>query len=518
MQSVTLERWLRILFGVALIYSLAMVLAYVNVPLHEDQAFRQTQTALTVYWLPFTHQWLRYQTPVLGYPWTVPFEFPTFQWLVALVHAVLPWRLDTVGRLVSIAFFYATLWPLWLLLKALGHSRRAFFLVGILFLASPMMITWAHTFMIESCALFLAMCYLAGVVGFLKQRPQVWLLVLTSALGCFAILTKATTFVPAAYVAFGWVVIHAYSEGRAALTLRKLLWFYLPIGVLWFVLPILVQVQWDTLCNALKSGNELGVVITSTRLTGWNFGTLSQRFSGSLWFLILLKKGCGIVALYPILLIVLFRFFRTERVMTLMTMFWFVAYLLGPLTFSNLYWQGEYWPEVAIYLIIGSGLVLELVWARGYVKQAAILLTAGLLLQVLALNPIRFLTDHAQSWTDPSYQIGQFIKNHTPPGSFILVYGNDWSSSVAYYAERKSLTDPQWGDWQARLRHLSFYQGGLPLSAVVLCPPTSPELLALIQPVIKGFQQARVAGCVIHWSGDKVHGVADEHRSVRANA
>ena len=39
-------------------------------------AFRQTQTAITVTYLLKVGPWLAYQTPVLGPPWAIPFEFP----------------------------------------------------------------------------------------------------------------------------------------------------------------------------------------------------------------------------------------------------------------------------------------------------------------------------------------------------------------------------------------------------------------------------------------------------------
>jgi hypothetical protein len=42
-------------------------------PLLERNAFRQTQTALTAYWIGAGSDFLNYITPVVGYPWAVPF-------------------------------------------------------------------------------------------------------------------------------------------------------------------------------------------------------------------------------------------------------------------------------------------------------------------------------------------------------------------------------------------------------------------------------------------------------------
>src|SRR5580704_7828424 len=90
----------------------AGVLAYRwNMPLASPHAFRETQTASTVYWMLRGGPWINYQTPVMGPPWTIPFEFPTFQWIVGCV-ASLPISLDNAGRLVSWGFLMATAWPI----------------------------------------------------------------------------------------------------------------------------------------------------------------------------------------------------------------------------------------------------------------------------------------------------------------------------------------------------------------------------------------------------------------------
>ena len=86
-------------------------------PLLDMHAFRQTQTALSVYWFTHGGPWLRYETPVLGAPWSIPFEFPLFQWLVSLVVEVgVP--IDAAGRIVAFSFYLATLWPLHVLIRA----------------------------------------------------------------------------------------------------------------------------------------------------------------------------------------------------------------------------------------------------------------------------------------------------------------------------------------------------------------------------------------------------------------
>src|SRR5947199_7995289 len=56
-----------ILFLVAL-HSAYWLFAGINQPIADLHQFRQTQTAITAYWLANGGPWLAYETPVLGYP------------------------------------------------------------------------------------------------------------------------------------------------------------------------------------------------------------------------------------------------------------------------------------------------------------------------------------------------------------------------------------------------------------------------------------------------------------------
>src|SRR5215471_21824213 len=124
-----------LVFCIALAHALFVLWIGINKPILDLYYFRQTQTALTAYWLWKGGPWLAYETPVLGYPWSIPFEFPTYQALVALLRLIgIP--IDIGGRLVSFAFYLACLWPLSRLFRALSFDRSAFIATGVLFLSS----------------------------------------------------------------------------------------------------------------------------------------------------------------------------------------------------------------------------------------------------------------------------------------------------------------------------------------------------------------------------------------------
>lgn len=122
--------------------------------LSDRHGFRQTQTAISAYYMLQGPWSLAYETPVAGPPWSIPFEFPLYQWVVAATVLVSHLPLNQAGRLVSIVFFLLTLWPLSSILRRMNLTPAHRFLIGALILASPFYVFWSRTFMIESAALF----------------------------------------------------------------------------------------------------------------------------------------------------------------------------------------------------------------------------------------------------------------------------------------------------------------------------------------------------------------------------
>ena len=95
----------------ALCFSAWLAVEYSGQHILEAYSFRQTQTALTSFWLCRTGFKFPYETPAAGYPWSIPFEFPLYQYLVAKLSCPFGFDLERVGRLVSYAFLVACLVP-----------------------------------------------------------------------------------------------------------------------------------------------------------------------------------------------------------------------------------------------------------------------------------------------------------------------------------------------------------------------------------------------------------------------
>src|SRR5688572_3944966 len=83
--------------------------------------FRQAQTALSALFIQRDRDFsLAYPTPVLGKPWSVPMEFPLYQWTVVLLSDATDMSLTSAGRTVSAVCFYLSLPAFYLLLARLG--------------------------------------------------------------------------------------------------------------------------------------------------------------------------------------------------------------------------------------------------------------------------------------------------------------------------------------------------------------------------------------------------------------
>lgn len=120
----------------------ALVMCYAGQPLLDRHAFRQTQTAITSYWFIREGYKLACETPIAGYPWLLPFEFPLYQAVVAAVSQITGWPLGMVGRLVSYMFLLscipvASAIPLEPAIPGVRHFRGAHIHVACLRLLGP---------------------------------------------------------------------------------------------------------------------------------------------------------------------------------------------------------------------------------------------------------------------------------------------------------------------------------------------------------------------------------------------
>lgn len=480
----------------AVVYAFYVLLSGLWQPLLDQHSFRQTQTAISVYWLAQGGPWLAYETPVLGAPWAIPFEFPLYQWIVAfLVKAGV--SIDGAGRIVSFTFYIGTLGPIALFFRSVRLGRVTFLITAILFVMAPLYLYWGRAFLVESCALFFSALSLALFATYLRVRDAA-LVVLAVLAGIAATLAKATTFPAFAAVGMFLVASDALRRYRARETDAMLLSVLAPLIAL--VFPFIVGYGWVIYSDHIKSANDFGVSLTSANLSTWNLGTAVQRVSSELWRGTIRDRvlpdifGGGVLVAFVAAGAALTksRFVAAASVAA-------AAFLLPPLIFTNLHIVHNYYQYAnALFAIAVVGIGLASIAES---RHPFMLLLAGALLAAIVAGQVTHFRQNFRPWIKRDYsqdarlKVAAHLKSSVPATSGIFIIGDDWASTIPYYSERKGLALPKWTPpalLQKVLADPQAYLGGRPLGAIVLCRDQLPgynERIPAIEQFVGGLTE-----------------------------
>jgi hypothetical protein len=405
-------------------------------------AFRQAQTALTAHFMTGHRYAVVYETPVVGPPWAIPFEFPLYQWVVAWLATVTLLPLDQAGRLVSRAFFLLCLLPGWILLGQLGLARRERIPGLCLLLVSPLYIYWSRAFLIETTALFLGLSFLAAAIGWL-DRPRWGLFLAALALGGAAALVKVTTFA-------GFLLCFVFCLPRGLRRWRQTggswptLAGRLLAGGILLAAPTAAAILWTAVADRHKEQNQVGRYLTSGALRNWNFGTWEQRLSGESWQVLLARSQEEALANGLVLIASLGALaWAGSRHRWLQFLACLAAYVALPVLFFNLYYiHSYYFCANTIYVVAAVAIAVAAVQERGGQAAAQVGLVV-LLLWCVAFQGWYYYPRLRQDDTQSAASC-RVVQEGTDPEDVILVLGCDWSSEVAYYCRRRALSVPSW--------------------------------------------------------------------------
>ncbi|HKI32295.1 MAG TPA: hypothetical protein VKA46_10540 [Gemmataceae bacterium] len=472
----------RVFFLVSLVHALWAVHLGWDHAILDNHPFRQSQTALTASYMVGRPPKLAYETPVLGPPWSIPMEFPLYQWIVAGLVTVLGTPLEQTGRFVSVAFFLLTLVPANLILRRCEVSAEGRLVILGLFLLSPFYLFWSRTFMIESTALFLSVSYVAAAWSALESpRP---LRVATALLfGGLAGPVKVTTFATF-LLAAGLLAVRAWwlsrrPEPRAAWGAGRL-----ATAALLLAFPVVTTALWTHFADAQKELNPLGKALTSTTLREWNFGTLAQRADLGVWGTQFSRAIAAVDV--PVLLAGLGGLLLTRRRWRLIAVCTFL-YLSAFLLFCNVY-RHTYYPYANnIFLLGAAGLgVVALLEANRPLRALA----PALLLGFFGLECYRH--SDLYGWIQESNvrgaaDAGRAIEGATQEDEVLVGLGLDWTSEYAYCSRRRALMRPGsaaegLGHFRECLAQLDGYRvGAVAIKKSTLAPYSiddAPDLLA----------------------------------------
>src|SRR5271154_6934717 len=136
--------------ALSLIFSLWVTTVGWHNSIFDFHGFRQAQTAISAESIRDGGPILRYETPVLGPPWSVPMEFPLYQLVVAQISRAFGTPLDQAGRFVAELFHFLCFIPLATILAQLGLTRLQRLPALALFAVSPFYNFISHLVLIES--------------------------------------------------------------------------------------------------------------------------------------------------------------------------------------------------------------------------------------------------------------------------------------------------------------------------------------------------------------------------------
>lgn len=462
--------------------SLNTLLVGIDHPITDLYFFRQAQTAISSYWMIEEGFTLAYITPVLGPPWSIPFEFPSFQILVAGTHQLLGTPLDATGRAVSITFFFVAVGAVAYLLLVQRNPGWAVGIVLGVFLLSPFYLFWSRAFLVEAMALAFGLLFAGATIRF-AIRPRRILIFIALIVGAIAALTKITTFgICAAFTLsfIGLLVLEKWFLERRGASFSDLTPLF--HAALLATFAIGVSLLWNIYADSLKAHNPMATFILSENLNRWNFGSVDQRLEAKTW--IKVWERVGIILGTPGFVVIGMFSFASIR-QSKLAVASIIAFFSGILVFTNLYVVHEYYffaNGFFLLLFLCSG-ILSLIEYGSPAAALAVLLTvfSGQHLQYHNRYPgaIAHAPHHSV------YKVGETVRQLTSPDDVVLIYGADWDSTIPYYSQRKAIMDRAQKDLENPAVRASLSNlGEQNIGAVLFCnysgnPVYSPEFIRI---------------------------------------
>lgn len=429
-----------------IVFSVVVRLQNLVSPLLEAHAFRQTQTAFTVWgFLNDGISWFHAQLPVYGPPWEVPFEFPLFQATAALVARVTRLDVDPACRLTNILFFYASAGLLYLICRRVCGRPGPAIAAVVVYLWSPFTIVWSRASMIEYAAVTFALAYVYVILCWLgDERRRAWLVPIAVVLGCLGALVKITTMaitVPV-LLAFIWARFRSGREDKSAPPGARIVGWLVCVALM-LAVPVVVGQLWVMHTDRVKAASPLTSWLTSASLQQWNYGTIGQRLIAGEWATIFTRIGTFVLpygaAALPLVAVAFWpKYTRAERILLASML---AGALFPVLLFFNLYAVHDYYlSAITPCLAVLAGFGLHACFTRLPHRLATGVLAAGVLVVSLWSARDYVMPSFVVDYDAPICQFGLMIRTVTPPDAHVVVADtSDWDPTILYSARRKGL-------------------------------------------------------------------------------
>lgn len=402
----------------------------------EKHDFRQTQTAYQTLTLARGEgSLLRPVLPIFGSPWTVPFEFPSFQYVASVLLRIFNLEIDFANRFTSLLFFVACLFPLYFIARQL-MSQVAAFCTIVIFAFSPLSIQWSRASLIEYCALFFGLSFVLSL-NKIWRTSSVTQICIASSCGALCGATKGTTLVPMILMA----PILLPGIINTTIHLKKNLKLLTSVAIPIAISGVFTQL-WTIWADHIKESNPATQWLTSQKLQQWNFGTINQRLIFNNWSGIIDRiNDLSSVSwsLIVIALVVLFDV-RSRKIISCLLTSGFGTVAI----FFNLYLVHDYYlTAISFLFVLATGVALD---GLSRLISIHLLRSISILAATTVLLVFSLTTQH-------EYWKIAYVK-HGRPGSELralstrdqlafVSYGS-WNPQLLYYAQRRGMMlDPR---------------------------------------------------------------------------
>lgn len=442
----------KVIFWSVFVITLIFRLYKISIPITNNcpHAFRTSQTAIVVQdYFRNGFSFLHSSIPVFGAPWSVMFEFPTYQTVVYFLMKIFgSTNIDIFCRIVSLLFFYACTWAIMKLTKLFTDDTVAI-VTGVLMLCMPYNIYWSRQALIDYLTAFLGITYIWCLYNWLDNSKRYVYYLAALVIGMLGFLTKAASMFSVVFYIAYFILEHeiklcmAFQEesvsAKIKLYLKQNISRIIRLAVITLI-PASMAVIWTRYIDVTKTTSKYTIWLMSENLGDWNYGPLKERFDLSCWNVILTRYlslfGGVIVFLVTVIL-----YSRTKKKYLKQLLVSFAAQLLTILVLFNLYYIHSYYLIVLIPFACYSW-ALMLIEIFNSIKESEKGKKAKLsvCISVLILSQLWFnfgnLYDVICSKSHNG-NAGCYINTITGEDELIVISEEDWSPATLYNANRR---------------------------------------------------------------------------------
>ena len=216
------------------------------------------------------------------------------------------------------------------------------------------------------------------------------------------------------------------------------------------MLPLASGLAWTAYADSIKGASEATAFLTSSALTGWNFGSVAQRFDPGLWSFVLNSVLVLAAGLIPLMLVP--AILRLARQASARFVLWMVvASVAPPLLFFNLYVVHTYYSiatTASVAALAGLAVAGHALTSERAARNRLRVLALAMAVLVVATIPYWSVAFGPVHSTDPGFRAADVVRRESRPDQPVAIVGLDWSPVALFVSHRRGrmIRDVDWNE------------------------------------------------------------------------